>query len=147
MHSAYWQRWQVLLTTMMQLHDVVRVIAEACVCLHNLMSRRYPALQNVQLDMEDDQHYLVPGLWRTNANMHKVQKVVGPNRDMTVAELTRVPEVILQQPSRICAKNVHDNRTVKLHKFWILTLLLIVNGFTVFVWLFIVLLFIVLHCV
>ena len=69
------QRWQLLLTTMMQTPDNMKVIVEACVCLHNLMRMRYPALQNAQLDVENDTHDLIPGLWRANANMHEVNKV------------------------------------------------------------------------
>ena len=44
------QRWQVILCTMQQEPDTVRLIVEACVCLHNLM--RNPALQNAGLDQE-----------------------------------------------------------------------------------------------
>lgn len=64
------QRWQILLSTMMQGPDTVGVVTETCVCLHNLMRTRYPTLQNALLDMEDDQHNIAPGLWRANANKH-----------------------------------------------------------------------------
>ncbi|CAG2190044.1 unnamed protein product [Mytilus edulis] len=83
------QRWQIFLSTMGQVPDTVSVIIETCVCLHNLMRMRYPNLQNVQLDMEDDLHNLVPGLWRANANMHEVNSVVGPNRDTVAAKKQR----------------------------------------------------------
>ena len=73
----------------MQQPDVVRVIAEACVCLHNLMRIRYSALQNAQLDMENDQHDVMPGLWRENANMHEVNRVMGANRDTIIAKRQR----------------------------------------------------------
>ncbi|XP_071177272.1 putative nuclease HARBI1 [Mytilus edulis] len=71
------QRWQIFLSTMGQVPDTASVIIATCVCLHNLMRMRYPNLQNVQLDTEDDLHNLVPGLWRANANMHEVNSVVG----------------------------------------------------------------------
>ena len=58
-------RWQVLLGTMLQL-------PEACVCLHNIMRLRYPALQNVALDRETEDHDFVPCQWRQNVNMHDV---------------------------------------------------------------------------
>ena len=61
------QRWQLLLTTMMQQPDIMRLIVGSCVCLHNIMRVRYPTLQNAQLDMENQQHDLVPGLWRATA--------------------------------------------------------------------------------
>ena len=83
------QRWQLLLTSLMQQPDVVRVIAEACVCLHNLMRIWYPALQNAQLDMENDQHDVMPGLWRENANMHEVNRVMEANRDTIIAKRQR----------------------------------------------------------
>ncbi|CAG2203240.1 unnamed protein product [Mytilus edulis] len=83
------QRWQIFLSTMGQVPDTVSVIIETCVCLHNLMRMRYPNLQNVQLDTEDDLHNLVPGLWRANANMHEVNSVVGPNRDTVAAKKQR----------------------------------------------------------
>ena len=53
------------------------------------MRKRYPALQNAQLDMEDDEHNLVPGLWRANANMHEVNRVVGANRDTRAGKRQR----------------------------------------------------------
>ena len=65
-------RWQVLLGTMLQLPDHVRVIVEACVCLHNIMRLRYPALQNVAMDRETEDHDFVPGQWRQNVNMDDV---------------------------------------------------------------------------
>jgi hypothetical protein len=39
------QRWQLLLTTMMQQPNIVRLIVESGVCLHNIMRVRYPTLQ------------------------------------------------------------------------------------------------------
>ena len=58
-------------------------------CLHNHMRMRYPALQNAQLDVENDTHDLIPGLWRANANMHEVNTVMGPNRDTIAAKKQR----------------------------------------------------------
>ena len=36
------------------------------------MRLRYPALQNVVLDRETEDHDFVPGQWRQNVNMHDV---------------------------------------------------------------------------
>ena len=83
------QRWQLLLTTMMQKPETVRTIVETCVCLHNLMRIRYPAAQNILLDNEDEDHNLIPGMWRQNANMHELHRVVGPNRDTVAAKRQR----------------------------------------------------------
>ena len=83
------QKWQLLLTTMMQKPETVRTIVETCVCLHNLMRLRYPAAQNILLDMEDEDHNLMPGLWRQDANMHEIHRVRGPNRDTMAAKRQR----------------------------------------------------------
>ena len=109
------QRWQLLLTTMMQTPGNVKVIVEACVCLHNLMRMRYPALQNAQLDVENETHDLIPGLWHTNANMHEVNTVTGPKRDTIAAKRQReYLRNVLQQSSRIGAvARSYDNSTVK----------------------------------
>ena len=58
-------------------------------CLHNFMRMCYPALQNAQLDVENDTHALIPGLWRANANIHEVNTVIGPNRDTIAAKKQR----------------------------------------------------------
>ena len=83
------QRWQLLLTTMMSGPEVVRDIIEACVCLHNLLRIRNPAIHVGLVDAEDDDHNLIPGMWRQNAQMHEVEQVVGPNRDTTEAKRQR----------------------------------------------------------
>ena len=83
------QRWQVLLTTMQQFPAVIQDIIECCVCLHNLMRLRFPALQNAQLDQEDDDHNLEPGAWRQEANMHEVKMPGGPNRDTIAGKRQR----------------------------------------------------------
>ena len=78
-----------MLTPMMQGPDIVRTVLEACICLHNLMRKRYPVTQNAQLDAEDDQHNVVPGLWRANANIHEVDAINGPNRDTVAGKRQR----------------------------------------------------------
>ncbi|XP_052217908.1 putative nuclease HARBI1 [Dreissena polymorpha] len=55
-------RWRVLLATMQQMPLTAQVIIESCVCLHNFIRIRNPAIQNIQLDNEDGAHNLVPGL-------------------------------------------------------------------------------------
>ena len=59
-------RFQVLLTTMRQKPSSVSPIVLACLCLHNLMRIRFPAIQNADLDYEDRQHNVIPGAWRNN---------------------------------------------------------------------------------
>ena len=83
------QRFQVLLSTMQLLPEAVQDVVEACICLHNEMRERYPALQNAALDNEDENHNLIPGEWRQQANMHDVEQVVGPNRDTRAGKQLR----------------------------------------------------------
>jgi len=65
------------------------MIVEACICLHNLMRIRYPGLQNAMLDQEDEDHNMIPGLWRQQVDMVKIQQVRGPNRDTIAAKRQR----------------------------------------------------------
>ncbi len=69
--------------------DTIRLIVEACICLHNLMRLRYPALQNAAMDVEDANHQLIPAAWRAIANMHEVDNMRGPNHDSTAAKKQR----------------------------------------------------------
>ena len=82
-------RFSVILTTFQQTPEVAATMVEACVCLHNLMRMRYPALQQAQLDQEDEQHNLVPGAWRREEMLAAVQQVRGHNRDTTEAKQQR----------------------------------------------------------
>jgi hypothetical protein len=50
-----------LLTRMRQEQNTVTGIVLACCCLHNLMRIRYPAAQNALLDVEDEDHNVIPG--------------------------------------------------------------------------------------
>ena len=53
------------------------------------MRINYPALQNAQLDIEDDEHNLIPGMWRETVNMQDIDVVRGPNRDTIAAKKQR----------------------------------------------------------
>ena len=101
---------ELLLTTMMQTPGKVKVIVEACMCLHNLMRMRYPALQNAQLDVENETHDLIPGLWRANANIHEVNTVTG----IAAQRKREYLRLCFQQSSKIGAvPRSYDNSTVK----------------------------------
>ena len=82
-------RWQVLMTTMQQSPRVVRTLINTTICLHNLMRLRYPREQNAVLDAEDNQHNLVQGAWRQDANRHEVENIRGGNRDTLAAKKQR----------------------------------------------------------
>ncbi len=55
-------RFGCFLTTLKQQPPVVIDVILSCICLHNLMRIRCPALQNATLDAEDDQLNLIPGM-------------------------------------------------------------------------------------
>ena len=69
-------RFGCLLNTLLQDTDTLEAVVLACICLHNLMRIRYPAMQNAALDQEDDDHVLIPGEWRQGRNLQDVM-----NRD------------------------------------------------------------------
>ncbi len=75
-------RFRVLLSTMAQDPDTVRLIVCTCCVLHNLMRTRYPQLQNRLLDREGDNRDIIPGEWRQDTNLEDtlVQNLQGPNR-------------------------------------------------------------------
>ncbi len=73
-------RFECLLTTLKQQPLVVIDIFLSCICLHNLMCIRYPALQIATLDAHDDQLNLIPGDWRNGAQMQDVLNIIGGNR-------------------------------------------------------------------
>lgn len=83
------QRWRVLLSTMQQLPLTVQAIIEACVCLHNFIRLRNPAIQNNQLDGEDAAHNLIPGAWRQDANLHDLHIPQLGNRGTVLARRQR----------------------------------------------------------
>jgi len=72
-------RFRAILGKMLQEPETVEDIVLTCICLHNLMRIRYPALQNHDLDHEDDDHNLIPGQWRDNANMNDMEEGVPAN--------------------------------------------------------------------
>jgi hypothetical protein len=70
-------RFQVLLTTMQLPPENATRVVMACVTLHNLMRTRYPNLQNLALDVERDDHNIVPGAWRQGLNLPDVGRQGG----------------------------------------------------------------------
>jgi hypothetical protein len=68
-----------LLSTLSQQPVPVDSIVMACCCLHKLMRKRYPGLQNAILDREDENHQIIPGAWRYGANLDDLDKFWGGN--------------------------------------------------------------------
>ena len=44
--------------------DVVRLLVETGVILHNLLRIRFPAIAYAEVDREDEDHNIIPGAWR-----------------------------------------------------------------------------------
>ena len=73
-------RFQVLLTTMCHNVKTVKLIVETCCLLHNIMRDRYPVMQNALMDVEDDDHNIIPGRWRRDRRiLADLQRIKGPN--------------------------------------------------------------------
>ena len=85
-------RFQVLLITMRQHADTVRLIVKACVLLHNLMRTRYPTIHNWLTDTVQPDGRLVPGAWREGRRLFDAiprRNQVGRNRDLNIAKAQR----------------------------------------------------------
>ena len=66
---------------MRQNPETVTSIVLACCTLHNIMRLRYPGIHQVIADEEDDNHRVIPGLWRQGACLQDIEEVAGGNRD------------------------------------------------------------------
>ena len=84
------RRFQCFLGTLQQTPQVVIQMVHAAICLHNLMRLRMPAaLRDRHLDREDDDHQLIPGAWRQDANMIPMDARHQGVRDLEVAKRQR----------------------------------------------------------
>ena len=84
-------RFQVLLSTMQQRPETVKLIIRACVLLHNLMRTRYPVLQNRLVDREAPNGDVIDGAWRTGpgVDLWDTQRVTAPNTATAEAKKQR----------------------------------------------------------
>jgi hypothetical protein len=82
-------RFQVLLTTMRQQPATALKIVLACICLHNFLRMRNPALHMAHVDKEGANHSVVPGEWRQNAPLEDLQSVTG-NAATAIAKRQRM---------------------------------------------------------
>lgn len=83
-------RFQCLLSTLKQDPCNVESIILSCVCLHNIMRIRYPGDQNNLLDREDENHQLVPGAWRDEAQLKDIEEVLDRNYPSKIAKQQRL---------------------------------------------------------
>ena len=82
-------RFRCMLTTMQQQPETVRTIVMAALCLHNLMRRRYPTLQNSLMDKENRKHKVTDGQWRREEQLVPVCEPAGNNTGIRVAKKQR----------------------------------------------------------
>ena len=54
-----------------------------------MMRLRYSALQNAALDQEDNNHQVIPGAWRNDANLEDINNIVGGNLATRAAKQQR----------------------------------------------------------
>ena len=80
-------RFRCLLTALPQEVSTVQKVVSACICLHNLMRARYPLLQNQVMDMEDVEHNVIPGSWRTDAILRSFRRQRGLNASTDAKKL------------------------------------------------------------
>ena len=57
-------RWRCFLGTLEQGPDVVRLLVETGVILHNLLRIRVPSIANAEVDREDEDYNIIPGALR-----------------------------------------------------------------------------------
>ena len=82
-------RFQVLLGTMQLQPENATKVVMACVTLHNLMRIRYPNLQNLALDVETEDHGVVPGAWRAGLELPEPNPGRHPTNPARVAKNMR----------------------------------------------------------
>ena len=84
------QRFQLFLGVMQQSPDIVIKIVHAAICLHNFLRLRMPAnFRDRNLDREDEDHNLIPGDWRRNADLFPMDGRHQGVRDLEVAKVQR----------------------------------------------------------
>jgi hypothetical protein len=66
-------RWGCLLTALRQQPKTVESIVLACVCLHNMLRTTCPGDDTQLADQEDDQHNMIPGIWREGAALDDME--------------------------------------------------------------------------
>jgi hypothetical protein len=79
-------RFRVMLSTIHMEPEVVTDLVMACVCLHNLMRIRYPAIQNGIVDQEGEDRRVIPGAWRDEGVLREVEAMRGPTRAAKAAK-------------------------------------------------------------
>ena len=82
-------RWRCFLGTLEQGPDVVRLLVETGVILHNLLRIRLPSIANAEVDREDEDHNTIPGAWRGDQQVEEIPQPQAPNRDNRVDKVMR----------------------------------------------------------
>ena len=82
-------RWRVLHTCIQTSANNAELIVRACICLHNLMRMRYPGHQRNIIDVEDENHNLIPGQWREERPLMEDPSGRPPRSDSARAKKNR----------------------------------------------------------
>jgi hypothetical protein len=82
-------RFRCLLGALPQVPETCELVVLACVCLHNLMRRRYPAQQVAVLDHYGPNQQHIPGEWRRGVQLDNLDHYGRGNRDTRQAKLQR----------------------------------------------------------
>ena len=72
-------RFRVLTTTQRHSPEVATLVTCSCCMLHNIIRARYPLMQAPMLGREDQDHNLIPGAWRTDYEMHDINRNIDRN--------------------------------------------------------------------
>lgn len=82
-------RWRCFMGTLEQGPDVVRLLVETGVILHNLLRIRFLAIGNAEVDREDEDHNIIPGAWRAGQQVEQIPQPQAPNRDNREGKVMR----------------------------------------------------------
>jgi len=83
-------RFRCLLTTLATTPETATKITKTCLILHNLMRMRYPALQNADLDVEEEHGRVIPGAWRDAAVLADMEAIARAPRESRAGKELRV---------------------------------------------------------
>ena len=83
------QKWQIFLSCMAQCPENIAKIVHSVVCLHNLLRLRMPNAHRANVDREDEDHQIIPGEWRREANMEPIDRRNLGGRDLESAKVQR----------------------------------------------------------
>ena len=82
-------RWRCFLGTLEQGPDVVRLLVETGVILHNLLRIGLPGIATAEVNREDEDHNIIPGAWRGDQQVEEIPQPQALNKDNRVGKVMR----------------------------------------------------------